>query len=242
MSILDLPGGGRRYLQVAQHLADQITQGTYKAGERLPPERELSQQLDVSRTTIREALLALEIMRFIEIRVGAGVFVLGEHLRDTDGGQLAVKGETGPYEVLEARRLIEGQSAYLAATRATEAQIEEMAAIVKRMEGAIHNVPAFDAADAEFHALIAAASGNSVIEAYAVHLWWMRNSALWSRWYDQTRNPENRRRTIDDHQRIFRALQNRRPEAARTAMQLHIDVLTDRLMELQLSPPDAKQI
>ena len=238
MSVLDLPGGGRRYLQVAQLLADQITAGAYRAGQRLPPERDLATQLDVSRTTVREALLALEIMRFIEIRVGSGVFVLSEHLREAERGQLAVKGETGPYEVLEARRMVEGQSAYLAAQRATEAQLDAIEARLRRMEEAIHDVPAYDAADAEYHALIAEASGNSVLVSYVGHLWRMRNSALWRRWYGQTRSVENRRRTVEDHRVICRALRRRRPEAAMSAMQLHIDVLTDRLMELQLSPPD----
>ncbi|MDW4497189.1 FadR/GntR family transcriptional regulator [Sulfitobacter sp. D35] len=241
MSTLDLPGGGRRYLQVAQSLADRIAAGTYKAGQRLPPERDLAAQLDVSRTTVREALLALEIMRYIEIRVGSGIFVLPEHLRDPDHGQLVVGNEVGPYEVLEVRRMIEGQSAYYAAQRASEAQLDAIGETLDRMSVSIHDIPAFDAADAEYHALIAAAAGNEVLETYVGHLWRMRESSLWRRWYGQTRTPENRRRSVEDHRTIYRALRRRRPEAAMSAMQLHIDVLTDRLLDLKLSPPDTKE-
>lgn len=241
MSALDLPGGGRRYFQVAQMIAGQIAAGTYRAGQRLPPERDLAAQLDVSRAVVREALLALEIMRYIEIRVGSGVFVLPEQLRDAERGQLEIKGQIGPYEVLEARRAIEGQTAYLAAQRATDDQLAAIAAAVDRMADAIDTVPAFDAADAEYHALIAAASGNAVFETYLGHLWRMRNSALWQRWYGQTRSTHNRQRSIDDHYVILRALQRRFPERAMTAMQLHIDVLFDRFLELNLSPHTTPQ-
>ena len=234
MSALDLPSGGRRYLQIAQALADQINAGVYRTGERLPPERDLAQRLDVSRTTVREALLALEIMRFVEIRVGAGVYVLSEHLRDRSRGDLIVGGEVGPYEVLEARRMVEGQSAYYAALRASGRQIEEIGEVVERMAAAVHDVPAFDHADAEYHALIARASGNGMIETYVAHLWRMRDSSLWERWYAQTRNPANRRRSVEDHRRIHQAICRGRAEAAMSAMQHHIDILTDRFLDLRL--------
>lgn len=234
MSALDLPAGGRRYLQIAQKLADQINAGVYRTGQKLPPERDLAQQLDVSRTTVREALLALEIMHFIEIRVGAGVFVLSEHLRDRSRGDLIVSEAVGPYEVLEVRRNIEGLSASLAASRATPEQLDEIAAVVDRMAASVHEVQVFDHADEEYHALIARASGNGIIENYVAHLWRMRQSSLWDRWYDQTRHPANRRRSVEDHRQILRALQRRRPEAAQSAMHAHIDILTDRFLDLQL--------
>ena len=234
MTVLDLPAGGRRYLQIAQLIADQINAGGYRTGERLPPERDLAQRLDVSRTTVREALLALEIMRFIEIRVGAGVYVLSEHLRDGNRGDLNAAEAVGPYEVLEARRMVEGQSAYYAAQRATKAQLDAIETVVERMGAAINDVPSFDRADAEYHALIARASGNGVIESYVAHLWRLRDSSLWERWYAQTRNAANRRRSVEDHRTILRALQRRRPEAAMSAMQQHVDVLTDRFLDLKL--------
>ena len=130
MSPLDLPGGGRLYMRIAQKLADDIAAGRYRTGERLPPERDLAVSLQVSRTTVREALLALEIMRQIEIRTGAGVFVLPEAMREPVPARQVATGETGPWEQLEARRAIEGQVAYLAAERADEAQIAEMERLI----------------------------------------------------------------------------------------------------------------
>lgn len=231
--MLDLPTGGRRYLQIARMLAERIDAGEYPSGQKLPPERELAVMFDVSRTTVREALLALEIMRFIEIRVGAGVYVLSESQRDT-GTTLETTGEVGPYQVLEARRMVEGQTAYYAAERARPEEIAAIAAVVERMDSVVDDVPAYDVADAEYHALIATASGNELLQDYVAHLWRMRRSSLWNRWYDSTRSLRNRRRTIEDHRAILKALQRRNPEAAKTAMQQHIDTLADRFLELKL--------
>ncbi|PRD44813.1 GntR family transcriptional regulator [Phyllobacterium phragmitis] len=234
MTILKLPGGGRRYLEIAQNLSDSITAGTYKTGDRLPPERELAATLQVSRTTVREALLALEIMRFVEIRIGSGVFVLPENLREKSRGELLPVEEVGPWEVLEARRMVEGESAFRAAQRATEAQIAALADCIERMEARIDDVPRFDQADAEFHMLIASAAGNSLIENYVAHLWRLRESALWDRWYDATRHPANRRRSVEDHKAIYKAIKRELPEVAKTAMCAHIDVLAERFFDLNL--------
>lgn len=232
MNVFELPLGNRRYLDIARQLAAEIESGTYREGERLPPERELAQTLDVSRTTVREALLALEIMRFIEIRVGSGVFVLGEALRET-----AVPSEpqgASPSDVLAARRLIESETAALAARNATATETSAMLQNIERMAGSIDEIQQFDAADAEFHALIARAAGNEVLGGLVTQLWRMRESDMWALWYDQTRNPENRLRSVEDHRVILRAIERGHPDAARTAMQTHLDVLAERFYQLKL--------
>jgi len=232
MTPLNLPGGNRRYLQIARKLAAAIDGGRYAAGERLPPERELAQLLDVSRTTVREALLALELMRFIEIRVGAGVFVLDEKLRSRS--DMAEPDVAAPSDVLAARRIVEAETAALAAANATEEQIDTMRRANERMAGAVDDIAAFDAADARFHELIAEAACNDVLSGFVDHLWRMRNSPMWAFWYDQTRHPDNRRQSVEDHRRILRAVERRSPDSARTAMQVHLDTLADRFYELKL--------
>lgn len=232
MNALDLPLGNRRYLDIARKLAADINGGTYREGERLPPERELAHMLDVSRTTVREALLALEIMRFIEIRVGAGVFVLGETHR---AGTVSAEPEgASPSDVLSTRRLVEAETAALAAQRASDAEISAMSLSIKRMAASIDDVQQFDAADADFHELIARAAGNDVLASLVSQLWRMRDGDMWTFWYDQTRHPENRHRTVADHEVILRAIKRKLPDAARTAMQAHLDVLADRFYQLKL--------
>lgn len=232
MSPLDLPTGSRRYLQIARQLAAEIEAGSYAAGDRLPPERELAQSLDVSRTTVREALLALEIMRFIEIRVGAGVYVLDNSQRGRT--ELSEPDSAAPSEVLAARRLIEAETAALAAANATQVQLDALRRTNDRMAATIDDVAAFDAADQVFHELVAEAAGNDVLTGFVSQLWRMRDSEMWAFWYDQTRHPDNRRQSVADHRAILRAFERRAPEAARTAMQAHLDVLADRFYELKL--------
>lgn len=144
MNKLDLPSGGRRYLQIAQDLAERINRGDFATGEKLPAERELASHLQVSRTTVREALLALEIMRYVEIRVGSGVVVLSETLRDRDRGNLIDTDAIGPWEVLEVRRVVEGQAAFFAATRMSDAHLLLLEANIERMGRSLDDVPAFD--------------------------------------------------------------------------------------------------
>ncbi len=232
MNFLNLPTGSRRYLEIARHLAAEIQAGKYAVGERLPPERELAQTLDVSRTTVREALLALEIMQMIEIRVGSGVFVRDEATRGPV--QMAEPDTAPPSDVLAARRLIEGETAALAAAQATPEQIAQMRRTNDALAANIDNVAAFDAADARFHDLIAQAAGNDVLAGFVGHLWRMRESEMWAFWYDQTRHPNNRRRSAEDHRVILRAIERGHPDAARTAMQSHLDVLADRFYALKL--------
>lgn len=230
--MMELPTGGRRYLQIAQNLVDEINSGKFSVGDRLPPERELSTTLGVSRTTVREALLALEIMRFVEIRVGSGVFVLPENLRDPDRGDLIASDEVGPWEVLEARRMVEGKSAFCAAMRIDDSTLEAIDKTILEMETHLLDIPKFDQADADFHALVARAAGNGVIESYVAHLWSMRDNSLWQSWYDQTRKVENRRQSIKDHRAIYNALKRKLPDVAQTAMEAHMDILGERFFEL----------
>ncbi|AKO96016.1 MAG: FCD domain-containing protein [Marinovum algicola] len=232
MNFLNLPTGSRRYLEIARHLAGEIEKGEYAAGERLPPERELAQTLDVSRTTVREALLALEIMQMIEIRVGAGVFVRDAASRGA--APIYEPDAAPPSAVLAARRLIEAETAALAAAHATPEQIALMARTNDELAANIDNVAAFDAADAKFHDLIAQAAGNDVLAGFVGHLWRMRESEMWAFWYDQTRHPDNRRRSAEDHRVILRAIERGASDAARTAMQSHLDVLADRFYTLKL--------
>lgn len=232
MSPLDLPGGSRRYLQIARQLAGEIETGRYASGERLPPERELAQTLDVSRTTVREALLALEIMRYIEIKVGAGVYVLDAAVRAR--GELSEPDSAAPSEVLAARRLVEAETAALAAINATRAQLDGMREANAQMAANIDDIARFDAADALFHQRVAEAAGNDVLSGFVSQLWRMRESEMWAFWYDQTRHPDNRRQSVEDHRAILRAFERRSADAARTAMQAHLDVLADRFYELKL--------
>ena len=97
----------RRYNQITKKLIQEIQDGNYSAGDRLPPERELAEKMSVSRTTLREAFIALELMRFVDIRIVSGIYVLPEAARSIENTP-KLEYDLGPDDQLEMRRLIEG--------------------------------------------------------------------------------------------------------------------------------------
>ncbi len=107
-----------------------IRSGEFPAGSRLPPERDLARQLGVSRPSVREALIALEVEGLVEVRIGSGIYVLGAGTRN--GGADAVQATAGPFELLRARWVIEGECAALAAKSAKK--VADVAAIEEALE------------------------------------------------------------------------------------------------------------
>ena len=113
----------RPYQEVGAMIRDLIIKTPYNPGERLPPEREIAEMLDVTRTVVREALIMLEIKGLVEVRRGAGIYVLdssGSH--NTDSPDANVCNDAGPFELLQARQLLESNIAEFAALQATAAQ------------------------------------------------------------------------------------------------------------------------
>lgn len=108
-------------------IRDLIIKTPYNPGERLPPEREIAEMLDVTRTVVREALIMLEIKGLVEVRQGAGIYVLdssGSH--NTDSSDANVCNDAGPFELLQARQLLESNIAEFAALQATREDIVKM--------------------------------------------------------------------------------------------------------------------
>lgn len=217
------------YQQIAQQLAADLDAGIFVAGTKLPPERELATSLGVSRTSLREALLALEFAGRIEIRDRAGVFVKApaERTAVAIGGD----GPPGPYEVLESRRLIEGELTYRTCLRASDRAIAEIVAAARQMEGMdLDDLKRFRLVDRLFHVLIAQAAGNSVLADLSISLWDQRDGPLWSTWYRGTRSSENRARSAAFHVEIATFLEARQASAARAAMERHIDGIIERFL------------
>ncbi|MET0535862.1 MAG: GntR family transcriptional regulator, partial [Steroidobacter sp.] len=123
--------GGRLYKRVADDLRAAILAGRYPVGRRLPAERELAEQFNVSRPTIREAVIALELQNIVEVRLGAGVYVLDPSVNQRANG---VELTIGPFELMEARKIIEPETAALAATVIDEEQLDGLDKIIDRME------------------------------------------------------------------------------------------------------------
>jgi len=130
----------RLYEQIARKLAKSIAGGEYEMGQRLPSERELAQTFDVSRPTVREAIIALELDELVDVRLGSGVYVKN---RQPPSGSEGTK-DIGPFELLEARRAIEGEACALAALRIEDKQLVQLAALIAEMRGGGSPLPRAD--------------------------------------------------------------------------------------------------
>lgn len=215
----------RLYLEVAGQIESQVKTGKIKPGERLPSERDLAVKFDVSRPTIREAMIALEIAGLVEIRTGRGIYVVQQGLPK----DLTVRDEgPGPFEILEARRCLESETVALAAARITQQQMLDLEVALKEMENEGAEGSVTERADERFHCIIAEASQNSALAATVRWLWHLRNESEISTLFHQRVREEGVHPSVNEHRRIFNALKNRDPIAAKNAMRTHISRALER--------------
>ena len=218
----------RLYRQIADQISVLISDGEYTAGARLPPERDLARQLGVSRPSVREALIALEVEGLLDVRVGSGIYVTRPGKRRRND---ALQGDSGPFEVIHARWLIEGECAALAAKGTNPAQLrairEAHASMVK--ESKRRNNP-LDA-DRLFHVRIAEASGNSALVMVVQTLWDQRMGPLYRSLERKLEYPNMAAETVREHQAIVSAIVRRDPRAARGAMRRHMDQTHNRYIK-----------
>jgi DNA-binding FadR family transcriptional regulator len=214
----------RPYQVVAGRIRELIRAEGIQPGERLPSERDLSTRLSVSRASLREALIALELSGVIDVRGGSGIYVRELQTADT---AVAVAGP-GPFEVLSARRLIEPELAALAARVGTDGAIDKILAAAVEMERHHVDKASCEQADRNFHLAIARATGNSALVGVIEYLWDQRGS-LWQTLEELFQTEELRRDTLGDHRRIVQAIAERDPAAARHAMRAHLERVTRTL-------------
>ncbi len=216
----------RLYVQIARQIADAVQNETFKVGDRLPPERALAEELNVSRASVREALSALEILGIVESRSGNGTFIRRPPNEWTYLGTIFeefVAHEDSPHEVLEARRILEPIVARLAAERAPTEQIRQIELYLQAIERATQAGQARTEADTNFHLAIAAATGNSVLVRQVQLLVASMQSRLWTSLNQRTdQDPVLAQKFLADHQHIYQAIHSRDGGAAAAAMSQHI--------------------
>lgn len=210
----------RLYRQIAEQIAALIDGGEYAPGDRLPAERELAAALGVSRTSVREAIICLELAGRVDVRVGTGIFVCARKPGMTIPA--AADDAPGPFDLLAARQVIEGEIAALAARTIKRTEIATLRDSMARMRASDADRTPRDDADREFHVAIAQATGNAALRAVVNRLWEARSHPLWTRIEVHFHTPALRVRTLEDHAAIVAALEAHDPDAARTAMHRHL--------------------
>jgi GntR family transcriptional regulator, transcriptional repressor for pyruvate dehydrogenase complex len=219
---------------IAERLLSHIVQSELRAGERLPGERELARRLGVSRTTVRQAILALQGQGILDVRHGGGTFLCELDPASTAMAGVRTRRARLP-AVLEARRVLEVALAQLAARRRTDG---DLAAIDRGLQRMRREVEAGDIGadgDAAFHAAVTAAAHNPVLADLMTHLAQdvaeTRAESL-----SQAHRPP---RSLVDHEAIAAAIAAGDPDAAAAAMHDHLDHVADlRLFEWDPAGPD----
>ena len=215
----------RLYQQIAQQLRQLITSGEFPPGSRLPAERELAGQLGVSRPSVREALIALEVEGWVEVRTGSGVYVLERTAPDR---QAVAATEWGPLEVIRARRLVEGEIAALAAQAIAPQHLHALQQALQAMQQDADGGRAPLEGDRAFHLTLAAACGNAVLSDTVTQFWDARKGPLFERLGDYFETPQSWRCAIEEHRHVLAALEQGDADAARAAMQHHMDQSHER--------------
>jgi DNA-binding FadR family transcriptional regulator len=210
----------RLYRQIADQVRMLIRNGEFVAGARLPPERDLARELGVSRPSVREALIALEVEGLVEVRIGSGIYVRAVPDGQARGGTDAF---AGPFELLRARRVIESECAALAAKAARRAQLRAIDVALDEMEHELAAGREPLPADRQFHLRIAEATGNGALVHIVRLLWDERMGELFKRLEDHYDSPPLWQSALSEHRVVARSISAHDADAARASMQRHLD-------------------
>lgn len=211
----------RLYRLIAEQLRTLIRTGEFAVGSRLPAERELAKQLGVSRPSVREALIALEVEQVIEVRTGSGIYVLKPKARQPSRKK-ASAAEWGPLELMRARELVESEVAALAARNAKKADIQLICNALQQMRDEVAHGKIPRDGDEAFHNAIAQACGNDVLRDTIHGYWQARHGTLSERLGDYFEDQKSWDAALLEHAAVLDAIRAHNAGAARSAMQRHL--------------------
>lgn len=227
----------RLYRQIADQIRTLILAGEFPLAGRLPAERDLAKQLGVSRPSVREALIALEVEGLVEVRVGSGVYVRSRGVAANGNGgngngtgeglehanDAASAADVGPFELMRARYTIESECAALAAKSATRAQLDAIDEAIRAMESDFEQSRAPLDGDRLFHLRIVEATGNSALVAVVALLWQHRTGPLYRRLEHHYDRPGTWAIAMAEHRAVAKAIAERDAAVARAAMRRHLN-------------------
>jgi GntR family transcriptional repressor for pyruvate dehydrogenase complex len=209
-----------RTMKVVDHIRTLIEQGTLQPGDRIPPEREFARTLKISRASLRSGLGHLTAMGVMKVRHGVGTFIAdGPAVFST--ASLSLMGVLHGFQfwqMFEARLIIEGNMAALAAERGKEEHFAALAEEVAEMYAIVDTPGEFLRHDVLFHRIIAQASGNPILAALMETI----TSAMYEKRRKTVERANYLREMAEMHREIFRAIHARNPVEARKQMENHL--------------------
>jgi len=214
----------RLYRQIADQLRALVERGEFAPGTRLPAERELAAQLGVSRPSVREALIALEVEGLVEVRMGSGIYVRELHQAPQRQPVVAEP----PLETIRAREVIECELAARAAQSMKPAQVRGLREAIRLMEGEVEAGQLPTLSDRLFHVRIVEAAGNAVLLRVVTELYDERHNPLFAQLGSHFENAKSWRLAIEEHRAVADAIAQRSAADAREAMRRHLAQSHDR--------------
>lgn len=223
---------------IVRELEASILDGVYKPGDRLPPERQLADEFGVSRASLREAIKQLSARGMVDSRQGGGTFVTDRLERSFSGPWEELLGQHVDLrdDVLEFRRMLEGEVAALAAVRATDADRTRLAQLFAELEAsyATGDLVLQSTADVAFHSALADAAHNVLLAHLTTSLLGMLQSNI----HDNIANLFNIKPVASDllaqHRAIWHAIDGRDPARARAAAETHLDFVANTLAAMRV--------
>ena len=228
MSQEKFPSERKVYQVIADRLRERIRQGEFKAGARLPAERDLVNILGVSRPSLREALIALEIDGSIEIKMGSGIYVC-EKMLDAKS-KIPTFGES-PSELMQARAIIEGESIVMACMNGTKADYRYLKSCIEGMRDGVSNGAQVVEEDRKFHYRLAKMSGNSALVKIISALFDERHSPISAHITEHAESRNTWAAAVIEHEAILRAVEAKDLVSAKTAMRYHLKQSEERWLE-----------
>lgn len=221
-SSLRAPQGRRLYEQLELLLRAYVKEQGMVPGDRLPSERELAAALKVSRVSLRQATVSLEVQGLLEVRHGGGIYVRSLNVDPERLKAMLTRRRRLP-DVLEAREAIECMLARRAAERRTDADLAAIDSSLEAMKAEITEGGIGDAADRRFHAAVAQAAKNKLLADVMTAL----EDPIQETRLESLSEPGRPPRSLADHRRIAEAIRRGDPRAAATAMRRHLEIVAD---------------
>jgi DNA-binding FadR family transcriptional regulator len=215
----------RRYQEIAGRISTYIAEKGLQAGARLPGEIDLAKVCGVSRPTVREAMIALEIAGELEIRSGSGAYVR----EAVNPMSLVLDSGPGPFELLRARLMIEGETAADAALYASTGDLKKIEKTLEQMRRMVAGKINAQVTDRQFHVAIGEAAKNSVLASIIDGLWAGMFAPMYHRLSQRAGLDQHQAAALLDHEAIFAAIAARDPHEARRAMRRHLQHVEEHL-------------
>jgi GntR family uxuAB operon transcriptional repressor len=222
----------RPYQEIGLILRQELTEGNYQIGQRLPPERDIAERLNVSRTVVREAIIMLELDNLVDVKKGSGVYVLNIPNK-CNNDKMINSDDAGPFEMLQARQLLESNIAEFAASQVTPGDIAKMRAALALEQQEFASGSSEYNGDKQFHLCIAEATQNTVLVDMLLESWRRREmSPMWKKLHSRIIDQAYRKNWLEDHAQILAAMQKKDSALVKKAMWQHLENVKQCLLKL----------